>query len=79
MQDIINHICDDDDIKAISFVGSSTVSSQILIVYEYKIYEAINLSKTGRNKLLNNLTAGFDESFFFTAYFIFEANIMYFN
>ncbi|KAJ4714581.1 Methylmalonate-semialdehyde dehydrogenase [Melia azedarach] len=27
--DIINHICDDDDIKAISFVGSSTASMQI--------------------------------------------------
>lgn len=34
MQDIINHICDDEDIKAISFVGSSTVSSHILVLYD---------------------------------------------
>lgn len=26
MQDVINHICYDEDIKAISFVASSTVS-----------------------------------------------------
>lgn len=26
-QEIINHMCDDDDIKAISFVGPNTVSS----------------------------------------------------
>lgn len=26
-QDIVNEICDDDDIKAVSFVGSNTVST----------------------------------------------------
>jgi len=26
MQDVVNNICDDEDIKAVSFVGSNTVS-----------------------------------------------------
>lgn len=30
MQDIVNAICDDDDIRAISFVGSNTVSYFVL-------------------------------------------------
>lgn len=29
-QDIVNAICDDDDIKAISFVGSNTVSMPLV-------------------------------------------------
>jgi len=34
MQDVVNNICDDEDIKAVSFVGSNTVSeSSILSVY----------------------------------------------
>ena len=40
-QDIINAICDDDDIKAISFVGSNTVSySSVLHFLNYFIYNA---------------------------------------
>jgi len=31
VQDIVNAICDDDDIKAISFVGSNVVSHLILV------------------------------------------------
>ena len=36
-QDIVNYICDDDDIKAVSFVGSNTVSQIpcILVLYAY--------------------------------------------
>lgn len=30
-QDIVNAICDDDDIRAVSFVGSNTVSFLIMI------------------------------------------------
>jgi hypothetical protein len=34
MQDVVNNICDDEDIKAVSFVGSNTVSEpSILSVY----------------------------------------------
>lgn len=40
-QDIINAICDDDDIKAISFVGSNTVSySSVLHFLNYFVYNA---------------------------------------
>lgn len=36
MQDVVNNICDDEDIKAVSFVGSNTVcASSILSVYIY--------------------------------------------
>lgn len=36
MQDVVNNICDDEDIKAVSFVGSNTVSeSSVLSVYIY--------------------------------------------
>ena len=41
-QDIINAICDDDDIKAISFVGSNTVSySSAFQFLKYILYNAL--------------------------------------
>lgn len=36
-QDIVNAICDDDDIRAISFVGANTVSFSSVLNYLYKL------------------------------------------
>lgn len=36
LQDIVNAICDDDDIRAVSFVGSNTVSLLIMITTTFQ-------------------------------------------
>lgn len=52
LQDIVNAICDDEDIRAVSFVGSNTVSK----VFQSRISSATNYchwSCTAFNALSN--------------------------
>lgn len=43
-QDIVDYICDDEDIKAVSFVGSNTVSQipYILVIYAAVIIKMVD-------------------------------------
>lgn len=43
-QDIVNAICDDDDIRAVSFVGSNTVSFLIMIASLLQLMYCIYVS-----------------------------------
>lgn len=37
-QDIVNAICDDDAIRAVSFVGSNTVSYSLVLASTFQFY-----------------------------------------
>ena len=56
MQDIVNAICDDEDIKAVSFVGSNTVSfcSEVMeyILLPFRFHLVLECSNTTISSVL---------------------------